>query len=278
VIRSGVALGLLLLATACGPKLVPKTVFESDGMQVRLRHQTRGGEPLPRGYDHPVAISGVRVAHILASLVYLDPDERRQPLIRSSYVYTLADGISKALKEATPDDEVVAIARTRERRLTVFTVDKVTSFRLFVRDGQLQLEVYALDEGLDREERQDGYKPPVGEPRGRTIRFVPDTAQATAGPRAIAVDWRDPYYRKPKSLRARRGRLSRRTVLMEDELVEELPPTSVPASLTDAQMQALDQLDAARRSGLVSEAEFQRRRRLVLQGRLDEAGYGSDTP
>jgi hypothetical protein len=43
--------------------------------------------------------------------------------------------------------------------------------------------------------------------------------------------------------------------------------------VTDAQIRALDQLEGARRSGLVTEAEFQRRRRLILQGRLEEAGY-----
>jgi hypothetical protein len=273
------ALVLILLASGCGPKLVAKTVWESDGMQVHVRHETDGGEPIPRGYDHPVAISGVRVAHILGSLAYLDTKEQRQPLIRSEHVYPLADGISMALKQATADDELLAIAETRERRLGIFTVDKVTSFRVFVREGQLHFDFYALDEELDRDARQEGYKPPVGEPRGRTLRFVPDTAQATAGPRAVAVDWRDPYYRKPKGLRSNRGRLSRRTVLMEAEQEEEeLTPAPVPSHLTDAQMEALDQLDAARRTGLVNEAEFKRRRRLVLQGRLDEAGYGSDAP
>ena len=42
--------------------------------------------------------------------------------------------------------------------------------------------------------------------------------------------------------------------------------------LRDAQLRALDQLDAARRSGIVTEAEFQKRRRLVLEGKLEEAG------
>lgn len=273
------ALALILLATACGPKLVQTTVWESDGRQVDLRHETDGGKPVPKGYDHPVAISGVRVAHILGSLAYLDGKDKRQPLIRSEHVYPLADGISLALREASADDELIAIAESRERRLGIFTVDTVTAFRVFVRDGQLTLGFYSIDEDLDREARQDGYKPPVGAPGGRTIRFVLDTAQAPAGPRAIAVDWRDPYYRKPKGFRANRGRLSRRTVLMEAEgEEEELTPTPVPSRLTDAQMEALDQLDAARRTGLVNEAEFQRRRRLILQGRLDEAGYGSDAP
>jgi hypothetical protein len=62
---------------------------------------------------------------------------------------------------------------------------------------------------------------------------------------------------------------------MESQEAEEQGAAApVPADATDAQRRALDQLDAARRTGLVSEAEFQRRRRLVLEGRLAEAGYG----
>jgi hypothetical protein len=41
-------------------------------------------------------------------------------------------------------------------------------------------------------------------------------------------------------------------------------------------MRALDEIDAARRAGLITESEFLRRRRLVLEDRLEEAGYGAE--
>jgi hypothetical protein len=63
---------------------------------------------------------------------------------------------------------------------------------------------------------------------------------------------------------------------MPDESEPKVPAAqTVPKGLADAQIRALDQLDAARQSGLIKEAEYQRRRRLILEGKLDEAGYGT---
>ena len=82
----------------------------------------------------------------------------------------------------------------------------------------------------------------------------------------------------------RDGKLQRRTILLQEEEASEAPvpppiPEGAPSNaLRDAQLRALDQLDAARRSGLVTEAEFQRRRRLILEGRIEEAGYASPEP
>ena len=53
------------------------------------------------------------------------------------------------------------------------------------------------------------------------------------------------------------------------------PDAPLPAGLSDAQIRALDELDSSRRSGLITESEYQRRRKLVLENALDEAGYGS---
>ena len=38
---------------------------------------------------------------------------------------------------------------------------------------------------------------------------------------------------------------------------------------------ALDELDGGRQSGLVKEADYQRRRQLIIENKLDEAGYGT---
>ena len=70
-------------------------------------------QAVPRGYAQPATIADVRIAHILASLSYEDSDEKRQPLIRSQFVYELADGIALALAKAGPDDEVAAACVSR---------------------------------------------------------------------------------------------------------------------------------------------------------------------
>ena len=280
---------MLAFGAGCGPKVVRESVYKSEVAEVRLRHVEAGGEPVPRDFQHPVTIAPVRVAHILASLSYEDRDGKQHPLVRNAHVYPLAEGIGEALGRATPDDEVIAYARSRDRRLGVFSVDRITAFGVHVASSQLYLEFYAVEQRLEELEKEGrSYDTPLALPEGRgSFRLLPGKAQAAAGPRTLAIDWRNPHFRRPLGLR-RDGRLRRRTVLMEAEELEaegdaeeELgtPPALAPEPLTtDAQLRALDQLEAVRRAGLVSEAEFQRRRRLVLEGRLEEAGYGTDPP
>jgi hypothetical protein len=273
------ALALVLsgaAAAGCGPKVVRETVRDTDASYVGLRRTIEDDAPVRRGYEHPATVAGVRIAHILSSLVRETKGGQREPLIRNEHVYELADGLAAALAKAGPDDEIVAIARMRDRRFQLFTVDRVTSFRVFMRSGQLYVEFFAVEEQLEREVAQKGYEPPLELPRREPgWKLVPGPALAPLDARSVAVDWRDDYWRKPMSLRVRAGKLSRRTVLIESE-ESESPGPSAATPATDAQRRALDQLDAARRSGVVSEAEYQRRRRLVLEGRLPEAGYAEE--
>ncbi len=266
-------LALAAAAVACGPKVVRETVHETDSSHVELRRVIEDDAPVRRGYEHPATVAGVRIAHILSSLARETKPGEREPVIRSDQVYDLADGIALALAKAGPDDEIVVVAKMRDRRFQIFTVDRVTSCRVYLHSGQLYFEFFAVEEQLEREVAQKGYEPPLSPPhREPSWHLVAGHALVPLNARRVAVDWRDDYWRQPISLRVRAGKLSRRTVLMESQEAEE-PVPAVPTGATDAQLRALDQLDAARRSGLVSEAEYQRRRRLVLDGRLAEAGY-----
>ncbi len=280
---------MLAFGAGCGPKVLRESVYKSEIAEVRLRHVEEGGEPVPRDFQHPVTIAPVRVAHILASLSYEDRNGKQHPVVRNAHIYPLAEGIGEALGRATPDDEVIAYARSRDRRLGIFSVDRITAFGVHMANSQLYLEFYAVEHRLEELEKEGrSYDTPLELPEGRgSFRLLPGKAQVAAGPRTLAIDWRDPHFRRPMGLR-RDGRLRRRTVLMEAEELEEdwdaeeelgTPPARASQpSTTDAQLRALDQLEAVRRAGLVSEVEFQRRRRLVLEGRLEEAGYGTDPP
>ena len=291
-----VTLGLVTLG--CGPKLVQETIAEKDNTVVRLRRTVDGDRVLPLGHTQPVVVSDVRIAHILASLTYEEKDGKRRPVIRSEHIYPLSEGISSAFEKAGPDDEIVAAAFWRERRIGIFLDDKTTSFKLFMLGDDMVFEFLDVDEKiLEREPGQRGkpkeYKIPEssripsgdarfvpGGPSG--FELIPGEAQVKRGRTGLAVAWRDAYYRRPISLSTRAGRLRRRTVIMElpPETQEgvALEPAPDPDRLTDAQLQALDELEAARRAGYVIEGEYRRRHRLILQGQLEEAGYGSDTP
>lgn len=277
------ALGIGLLLVGCGPKLVRQPIFASEdgSVDVQLQHTLRDGEPVAQGYAHPAIISDIRMAHILAHLSFRNQRGQERPVIRSVHVYPLAQGLAEAFRRAGPDDEVVARAYAADRRLQIFTQERVTAFRAFFRGDLLRIDFFAVEEQVEKDPKQyqqHRYEFPVELPQA-PLPLLAGEAQELQGARGYAIHWRDPLFQRPVSLAVRGGEVRRRTVLMEAEpeaLAPAPPPVgSVPEELRDAQLRALDQLDGARRAGLITEAEFQRRRRLVLEGRLEEAGYSS---
>ncbi len=279
--RALLSAGLALaVCSGCGPKLVRETVFEGDGVHVELRRSVQGGSPVARGYEHPVTIAAVRVAHILALINHEDAKGAQHPTLRSEHVYPLGEGIAQALAKASPDDEVAAAVFPVERRLGIFQRERVTAFRAYVQDDELVLEFYSINANIERGgPRGSEYKIPEEVPSWKPgFRLIPGEAQRLEGRRRLMLEWRNSYFARPPSLRLRDGKLQRRTILMQEEVPGESLPTApeLPSpALRDAQIRALDQIDATRRSGLISESEYRRRRRLVLEGRLEEAGYGT---
>ncbi|MEX2206090.1 MAG: hypothetical protein WEF50_07685 [Myxococcota bacterium] len=285
--RIGLAAFAVCVLAGCGAKVVRERIYDKPGARVELRHQVRDDVPVPRGYAHPATIADVRIAHILASLSAEVDDGELKPLIRSQFVYELADGISAALAKAGPDDEVAAASFPQDRRLGIFTDERVTSFRLALVGDEMQIEFYSFEQPLEREgnkasprEYEIPTELPTFEPR---FKIVAGTAQSRMGTRGVEVAWRDPYYRRPVSLSFGQGQARRRTVLMEVPPENEPAPSpgaeaEAPPNLSDVQLRALDQLDAGRQSGLIKESDYQRRRRLVLEHRLEEAGFGATPP
>jgi hypothetical protein len=273
---------LAVVGAGCGPKVIRTAVFEDPTYNVGLRRTVEGDQPVARGYAHPAEIANVRVAHILASLSF-QADGRRQPVIRSEHVYDLADHVTEAIQKATPDDEVVAAVFPSDRRLGLFSDPKVTAFRLYFQRDALVIEFFDIERDVTSSSgpagREEAYTFPVEIPQGSVpFALAPGEGQVKDGARALRIAWRDPIYAKPVSLRMREGRTTRREVLMEASPGQlELPagqPSATDPGLRDAQLRALDQLDALRRSGLIKEVDFRERRKLILEGRLEEAGYG----
>jgi hypothetical protein len=274
------ALAAVFLA-ACGPKLLRDRIYEKadPGVRVELRHAEEHGAVIRRGFDHPATIADVRIAHILASLSFEDKDEKRRPVIRSNFVYDLAEGISKALAKATPDDEVAAASFPEDRRLGIFSDDRVTAFRLYLEGDTMKIEFIAVEEPLEKDGAKLSYREYEipGELPSLAPRFTIVAAPSITrlGTRGVTVAWRDDVFQRPVSLRDRAGK--HRTVLMELPPEKGVAPSQadLPPGLSDAQLRALDQATEERSSGVITEADYQRRRRLILEGKLDEAGDGA---
>jgi hypothetical protein len=267
----------LVLSFACGPRIIRETILDRDDMRVELRRVVQENSPIAGAYDHPVLIADVRIAHILASLTHEDPKGRRRPTIRAEHVHPLAEGIAKAVNKATPEDEIAAATFASDRRLLVFNSERVTAFRAHFEADVFVIEFYAIEDPLEPGPRDEKYQIPVNPPTWKPgFTLVEGRSQKLRGRRTVRVDWRSPYFAQPANLQVQGGKLRRRTILMEAEEETELPAR--PSELDDAQIRAMDQIEAARRSGIISESEFQRRRVLVLEGRLEEAGYGPESP
>jgi hypothetical protein len=284
------ALAAVILA-GCGPKLIRNRVFENDAVRIELQRREQGGSVVARGYDHPATIADVRVAHILGNLTFQDSDKKQQPMIRSAQLYDLADGIAKALAQATPDDEIAAAAFPVDRKFGIFTDQKVTAFRLYMQGDAMRIEFFKLEEELEKDGAKVGYREwelpselPTLAPK---YSIVTNDRISKFGTRGVSVAWRDDEFRRPITLRDREGNVKKRTVLME------LPPDQSepakpgqpkkpiekaldrPPGLSDAQVRALDQADEDRESGAISEPVYQKKRRLILDNKIDESGYGS---
>src|SRR5215510_13233273 len=162
---------LCVTAAACGgPKVVDEPVVSDDVLKISLRKVIEKGQPRVRGNSHPATVSDVRIAHILASLEYRDTKGTRRPVIRSESVYQLAESLNKAVKQATPDDDIVAAVFETDRRLGLFTNKKVTAFRMFFAGDLLRLEFYDVERELEsssgsgKAAGEDGYSMPAAVP------------------------------------------------------------------------------------------------------------------
>jgi hypothetical protein len=262
----------LLAATGCGTRYTRAPVYVDDFMKVVLRAELREGEPVARGFAHPATISGVRLAHVLAQIdvrINTGSEGRgeRRPAIHADLVYPLGERLSEALSQANPDQEVVVEAYRQERRLGLFTQRFATSFVAWVgEDELLHLALSRLDWEVPKGQEEELREPAVGR-QVMAFRTLASEGVDPVGPQQVAVHWRDERFRQPTNVHVGpRGTMTRRTILMQEEAPEEAPAIQDTLPTDPDALRALAELEEARRSGAVSEAEYQSRRRAILEG------------
>ena len=266
---------LAALASACGTTRIHRQhVLDVGHIQVELRSYSRGGKPVARGFDHPAAIAGVRLAHIL-SFIDVEVGEgkkrRRIPAVDPVILFEVGDALEVALEEATPDQEVAVLAVRRERRLGIFHADFLTTFIAYVKGDLLTLhfshtqwEVPKIDQGNRSELPQ-----PREDRKLMDFRIMPDPALTLLGGQTVAVDWRSDLFREPTRVQlSPTGEVRRRTVLMEEAPEASDAPPEGTIRLDDLdpdKLRELADLEEQRRSGAITEEEYQRRRLEVLK-------------
>ncbi len=256
---------------------------ESGDNKVVLRSQKSIGGIVAQGYDHPVTISGTRLAHILSRIDIRTDDSdanSRKPAVPAEIVYELGEKLSDALSKASKDEEVVVVSVRRERSLGIFTHNYITSFFAYVKGDMLHIRLFHLDWEQPQGGQQAKIDEPVPDKQVMRFRVVPGEAMQPEGPQGMAVSWRDPIFKSPTAVRVTpTGKIVRRTVLMESEApaTEDEPEVTLPSvtsgNLTPAQLRALADLEELRRDGKVSESDYQTRRARILLG-----GSGESAP
>jgi len=277
--RNATVLALLVAAvtasSGCFTRTLRTTLYENSSMRIVLRSQSKGGTSIARGYDHPAAIAPVRLAHILSRIdvrTEAKQGAERSPAIPTEALYSLADQLAKAFGEANPDQEIVVYSIRRTKRFGVFDRRYLTSFVTYMLNDQLYVHLSRTDWEIPKSGKSERLPEPHVGDYVMKFRVVPSTGMSQVDGQSVAVDWRDPVFRKPTRTRVLpSGKVVRRTILMESPEPETTEPgeeqryRQLPENLSSDTLRALADLEDRRHRGEISEAEYSRLRVAIMR-------------
>jgi hypothetical protein len=262
-------------SSACVTRTVRQTIVEDGYTTVLLRSQKRGGKTIEKGFEHPVTIAPVRLAHILSRIDLRKTDgegSERVPAIHLDSLFSIADGIAEGLQKADSGQEVVVQSVRRAKRLGIFDRNYLTSLLCYMRNDLLYIHI-SRSEWEVPVQRQDRLpETHVGE-YPLDFRLVVEKGMMLVDHQAVAVEWRDPVFKKPTRTRLTpSGKLVRRTILMEslEDETDYGPQPQFSTDLSPEQLRALADLEEQRRRGDISEGEYNALRNRILRGETEE--------
>jgi hypothetical protein len=269
-----IALAILASGLAISCTTTPTPIFEEGGIRVFLRSDTRWFRTVQKDFSHPVTIAPVRVAHILSRidlkppsgpLISFEGDKQRVPAVATDALYAIAEGISKALAAANPNQEVVVMSIRDTKRWGIFDHDYLTSFIVYARDERLYFYLSRHDWEIPKTREERIPEPRVGD-SAQSFKLYTGAAMSLVSDQALAIDWRDAVFAKPSRTRVLpTGEVQRREILMESpEEVKDDPALHLPENMSPEQLRALADLEEQRRAGRITETEYRTRRRAIL--------------
>jgi hypothetical protein len=275
--RAWIAVALLCVTVAtsgCMTRQVRTPVYDENNVRVFLRQDTKGGKGVDQGFAHPVTIAPIRITNILSRIEVRkeDGDEEenlRQPAISTGVLYTIGSGVAAALAKADPSQAVVVMATERRKSLKVFTADYLTSLIVWVKDDRLYVFLGQLGEPMPTDPRDKPREPQLDVVESKK-RVLASDGFTTMGERLVAVDWRSNVFSDLSAIRIKPGgSVVRRTILLEeapDDAAGQPGPAPPPEGLSPEALRALADLEETRRSGQLSETDYQEQRRQILTG------------
>ncbi len=258
-------------SSACMTRTVRQTVVDDGYTQVILRGQKRGGKTLDKGFEHPVTIAPVRLAHILSriDLRHKDGENRKRiPAIHLDSLFTIADGMAQALQKADSSQEIVVQSVRRSKRMGIFDRNYLTSLLCYMRDDLLYIHISRSDWEVPVQRSNRLPETHVGK-YPLEFNLVVEKGMMLVDHQAVAAEWRDEIFRKPTRTRLTpSGKVVRRTILMEslEDETDYGPRPQMSEDLSPEQLRALADLEEQRRSGKISEGQYNASRNRILRG------------
>lgn len=265
---------MMFLTAGCVTRTVRNTFYEDASTRVVLVQEKRGGNAIEREYAHPLQIAPVRMAHILSRLdvrVETKKSIQRMPAIPTEALYEIADHLSNAFGQADSNQHVVVYYKRREKRFGVFDHKYLTSFLAFATGDSMYIHLSKIDWEIDKTGRKEKLPEPSIDDETDAFRVVVSKGMMVANPNAVMVDWQNEVFKKPSRTHiAPGGKVIRRTILMEAPEEPETKPAEaadekIPAALSAATLRALADLEEERTNGEVTEADYNTRRRRILE-------------
>jgi hypothetical protein len=261
-------LSLSIALSGCITRTVTAPVYLEGGIEVRLRSRISHGESVSQGFEHPAIISTQRLARILGA-IEVDTgegrDRQRTGIMAYSMLVPVSEGLSRALEEANPGQEVVVMAvRKDRRRVALFHKKYLTSFVAYVKQGDLYIHLSRINWEVPKGKEDKLPVPRIGD-KEMSFRVVPVRAMQRHGAQTVAARWRDKRFSKPMGRRpSDPSQVRRRTILEDSRLpIEELDDSLTleqTRELPEETLRLLEELQIARENGEITEDEYRRKR------------------
>lgn len=269
----------LALATACATREVKQTHLDSKDIQIFLREYKKGFQVVPQGFQHPAQIASERLANILGAI---DIRGREAELagVRAAFepsqLPEISDALSRALRAASPDQEVAVVIVRKQMQHLLFDRKRLTSFVAYVRDDLLHLHFSRVDWEIPERAQKTGLPEPRVNEHPMKFRVIPAQGMFAEGVYAVSVEWQDDVFRRPLGRIDGEGERRERTILLEEadrpgtRRRNPLPADLLPY-LGPAQLRELADLEEARQEGRITEGRYRRERERLLEAAREQA-------
>lgn len=259
--------------------------YEGLYSNVRIERSEPGAEP----NQHPIAIDAVAMRSLLASLQL--PGPKTEPLLTAAELDQIAAPLASALRKAAADQDVTFAVSDRHGYLGPLAPRAVTTARVFRREGQLQVIAGLVRHDFENQFRGTGYLIPF-EPGSRAKAVNSDAriaVEAGAGNNRRpdwAVLWLDAKPAAPATVAAPAAAPSAAPAAPSTSTAPAATPAAAavvpapragsvpetaPAAMPDSDTiyrnvsERLKALQRLRDAGLITEPEYQEKRRQILK-------------